>query len=172
MINSAIRACTWRCSVSLRKRRDVANETPGAYERSMSERLFTIGYQGRTVEDLVRALRAAGVERVIDVRELPLSRRRGFSKTPLSAALAKAGISYLHLRAAGNPYRHEAHDIERCLTLYRAHLDSKPDVIDAIRREAAEVPVALLCAEADPAACHRSVIAKKAATRSLSVTDL
>ena len=138
----------------------------------MGERLFTIGYQGRTVSGLVRALVDAGVERVIDVRELPLSRKRGFSKTPLSAALAEVGIAYVHLRAAGNPYRHEAHDIERCLALYRAHLDRRPDVVDEIRQLATAAPAALLCAEADPSHCHRSVIARKAATRSLAIENL
>lgn len=138
----------------------------------MGERLFTIGYQGRTVPELVRALTDAGVERVIDVRELPLSRKRGFSKTPLSAALAEAGIAYLHLKSAGNPYRHEAHDIERCLALYRAHLDSRPDVVAEIRQLAAAAPAALLCAEANPTQCHRSVIARKAAGRVLAITNL
>ena len=138
----------------------------------MAEPLFTVGYQGRTVVDLVRVLTDAGVKRVIDVRELPLSRKHGFSKTPLSAALAEAGIAYVHLKAAGNPYRHEAGDMERCLALYRAHLDRLPDVIAEIRQLAAGSPVALLCAEANPKQCHRSVIARKAAGRAFAITNL
>ena len=50
-------------------------------------RIFTIGYEGTTVPEFITALRRAGVERVIDVRALPLSRRPGFSKSPLKAAL-------------------------------------------------------------------------------------
>ena len=50
-----------------------------------------------------RALQAAGVERVIDVRALPLSRRPGFSRSPLRAALEEAGIEYVHLKALGTP---------------------------------------------------------------------
>jgi uncharacterized protein (DUF488 family) len=138
----------------------------------MSKRLFTIGYQGRTVPEIVAALREAGVERVIDVRELPLSRRRGFSKTPLSAALAAAGIGYIHVRAAGNPYRHEAADVERCLALYNAHLDARPEVVRTIRQLASEGPAALLCAEENASHCHRSVIARKAASRALAITNL
>ena len=66
-------------------------------------RIFTIGYEGATVGEFVDALQKAGVERVIDIRALPLSRRPGFSKTPLRGALAEAGIEYVHLKALGTP---------------------------------------------------------------------
>lgn len=52
----------------------------------ISMRIFTIGYEGATVEEFLAALQNAAVERLIDVRALPLSRRPGFSKTPLKAA--------------------------------------------------------------------------------------
>ena len=66
-------------------------------------KLFTIGYEGATMADFLAALGAAGVRRVIDVRALPLSRRSGFSKTPLKNALAEVGIDYVHLKALGTP---------------------------------------------------------------------
>src|SRR5438309_10731697 len=66
-------------------------------------RIFTIGYEGATVPEFIAALKNAGVERVIDVRALPLSRRPGFSKTPLKGALEEAGIEYIHLKALGTP---------------------------------------------------------------------
>src|SRR5438874_2948404 len=66
-------------------------------------RIFTIGYEGTTVPEFIVALKAAGVERVIDVRALPLSRRPGFSKSPLRAALGAAGVEYVHLKALGTP---------------------------------------------------------------------
>src|SRR4051794_20207544 len=66
-------------------------------------RIFTIGYEGTTIGEFIAALEAAGVERVIDVRALPLSRRPGFSKSPLRAALEEMGIEYLHLKALGTP---------------------------------------------------------------------
>ena len=70
----------------------------------MSTRLWTIGYERhRTHASLTEALHGAGVERLLDVRELPLSRRRGFSKRALAAALGAAGIRYDHERALGNP---------------------------------------------------------------------
>ena len=55
-------------------------------------RVFTIGYESATMADFIKALTTAGVERVIDVRAVPNSRRPGFSKTPLRNALAEAGI--------------------------------------------------------------------------------
>src|SRR5947199_5731473 len=66
-------------------------------------RIFTIGYEGATVAEFLAALQDAGVERVIDVRALPLSRRPGFSKTPLRLALEEVGIEYVHLKALGTP---------------------------------------------------------------------
>ena len=65
--------------------------------------IFTIGYEATTMAEFLAALNEAGVERVIDVRALPLSRRPGFSKSPLRAALAEAGIDYVHLKALGTP---------------------------------------------------------------------
>src|SRR2546427_80970 len=68
-------------------------------------KVFTIGYEATTMADFLAALTGAGVERVIDVRALPLSRRPGFSKTSLAASLAEAGIDYVHLKALGTPKR-------------------------------------------------------------------
>jgi hypothetical protein len=56
------------------------------------EKLFTIGYEGVELKDFITALKAAGATVLLDVRELPISRRRGFSKNALKAALAEAGI--------------------------------------------------------------------------------
>lgn len=66
-------------------------------------KVFTIGYEGATIESFLAALERAGVRRVIDVRQLPLSRRPGFSKAPLAAALKERGIGYVHLKALGTP---------------------------------------------------------------------
>src|SRR5437667_11304278 len=66
-------------------------------------RIFTIGYEGATAPEFIAALKKAGVERVIDIRALPLSRRPGFSKSPLKVALEDSGIEYVHLKALGTP---------------------------------------------------------------------
>jgi uncharacterized protein (DUF488 family) len=140
-------------------------------------KLFTIGYEGATMDEFLSALRHAGVERVIDVRALPLSRRPGFSKTPLKNALAEAGIDYVHLRALGTPAEGRAaaragrqHDLER---IYAGQLDLPEAMVAAeeMKRLAAEKPSALLCFERDPAGCHRTLLWRWVAARA-EVVDL
>jgi uncharacterized protein (DUF488 family) len=119
--------------------------------------LFTIGYEGVTPDGLVATLRSAGVDRVIDVRALPLSRRRGFSKTSLAEHLGVNGIEYVHLRIAGNPYRARP---TKGLSLFRRHLARSPEVIRAVRAAMRGHRAALLCVEHDAGDCHRSIIAE------------
>ena len=129
----------------------------------MKTALFTIGYEGRALDEFLGVLAKAKIDRLIDIRSLPLSRRRGFSKTPLSEALAGAGIEYLHLRSAGNPFRKEADAIAK----YKAHLP--PGAIDDVAEAARGHRAALLCYEADVATCHRGVLAPHVA-KALGVT--
>lgn len=131
--------------------------------------IFTVGYQGRTLPGLVSSLLEAGITLVIDVRALPLSRRKGFSKTPLRQGLSAAGISYVHLKAAGNPFREHRADVDKCLSLYREHLEQHPDVIDGLLKAADGKRAALLCVEEQAHACHRSVLAAGVRRRSHDV---
>jgi uncharacterized protein (DUF488 family) len=117
--------------------------------------LFTIGYEGLALDEFLARLHAAKIDRVIDIRELPLSRRKGFSKTPLAEALRAAGIGYIHLRSAGNPFRKEAD----ALVKYRVHIADATPVIAEVAEAARGHRAALLCYEADPATCHRSLVA-------------
>lgn len=127
-------------------------------------RIFTIGYEGTTVADFLSTLRGAGVERLIDVRAVPNSRRPGFSKTPLRNALAEEGIDYAHLRALGTPAdgraaaragRHE--ELER---IYAGQLELPEAIAQGAEMVelARDKPSALLCYERDPAGCHRSLL--------------
>ena len=127
-------------------------------------RIFTIGYEGATVAEFLDALRTAGVERVIDVRAVPNSRRPGFSKTPLRNALAEAGSDYVHLRPLGTPADGRAaaragriEDLER---IYAAQLDLPEAIVAAqqMRELAEEKPSALLCYEREPTCCHRTLL--------------
>ena len=132
-------------------------------------KIFTIGYEATTVPEFIAALQQAGVERVIDVRAVPLSRKPGFSKNVLKAGLEEAGIDYVHLKPLGTPAdgraaaragRHE--DLK---LIYAAQLDL-PEAIVAAEQMldlAAERPSALLCFERDPDQCHRSLLLAAAA---------
>jgi hypothetical protein len=110
-----------------------------------------------------RHVRAAGVERLIDVRELPISRRRGYAKTALSQAMADAGIEYLHIKALGNPkpFRdlYKSGNVEEGRRRYEDHLlsDQRP-ALDSLVPLLREKRCALMCVEHDPATCHRTVI--------------
>ena len=127
----------------------------------MDQFALKVGYSGKRIGGFVEILRAAGVDLVVDVRELPLSRAKGFSKSPLRAALADAGIEYVHLRAAGNPYRDRKSDIQTCLAMYASHIDSHPTVLDDVDRVIAGRRAALLCVEATACECHRSILADR-----------
>jgi len=127
-------------------------------------RIFTIGYEGTTMDEFLAALKAAGVERLIDVRALPLSRRPGFSKSPLRAALEEVGIEYVHLKALGTPAegrsaaragRHA--DLER---IYAGQLELPEAIVQGAQmiELAEEKPSALLCFEREPAHCHRTLL--------------
>lgn len=127
-------------------------------------RIFTIGYEGATMGEFLSALQQAGVERVIDVRAVPNSRRPGFSKTPLRNALSEAGIDYIHLRALGTPAagREAARagrkkDLER---IYTGQLETPQAMAEGAMMLdlAAERPSALLCYERQPANCHRTLL--------------
>jgi uncharacterized protein (DUF488 family) len=128
----------------------------------IAKRIFTIGYEGATQEEVLAALRAAGVERVIDVRAVPLSRKPGFSKNVLAAGLKEAGVDYVHLKALGTPpagreaARKGRH--AEMLNIYAAQLETPEAGADAARMLdlAGEKPSALLCFERDPAHCHRT----------------
>src|SRR3954469_5721356 len=132
-------------------------------------RIFTIGYEGATVGEFLAALQNAGVERVVDVRAIPNSRRPGFSKTPLRNALAEAGVDYVHLRALGTPAdgraaaragRHD--DLER---IYAGQLELPEAIVQSAQmlELAAEKPSALLCYEREPAHCHRTLLLRAVA---------
>ena len=131
--------------------------------------IFTIGYEATTVPEFVGALKTAGVERLIDVRALPLSRRPGFSKSPLRGALEEAGIEYVHLKALGTPAqgrtaaragRHA--DLER---IYAGQLELPEAMAQSAQmlELAAEKPSALMCMERDPRHCHRTLLLKAVA---------
>jgi uncharacterized protein (DUF488 family) len=143
----------------------------------MTLKIFTIGYEGVTVDEFIAALRKAGVERVIDIRAVANSRRPGFSKTPLSNALGEAGIEYVHLRALGTPAdgraAARAHRDEDLKRIYAGQLELPEAIAQSAQmlHLAAEKPSALLCMERDPKHCHRTLLVQ-AVARDAEIVDL
>jgi len=146
--------------------------------RAKAKPLFTIGYERLSLPTLVTALKRAKVKALIDVRELPNSRRAGFSKRTLAATLQEARISYTHLKALGTPKAgREANKARRWKEFWKIVDDSlaKPEARLALE-EAAEIAAAqtacLLCLEHDHAICHRDRVAEMLSTRGFAVTHL
>ena len=131
--------------------------------------LSTIGYEGISLEAFIATLKAAKITLLLDVRELPISRRRGFSKTALSEALSSAGIAYQHERALGTPrqVRHrlrEDGDFKRYFADFREYLASQRKLLDELARTLSG-RVTLLCYERNAEECHRSVVVNALARR-------
>jgi uncharacterized protein (DUF488 family) len=130
-------------------------------------RLFTIGYEGADIESVIDALLRAGVTTLVDVRDAPVSRKKGFSKKALEAALAGAGITYLHLRWLGNPRpgrdAGRAGDIPTYHRIYLARLatpEAQAQLAEA-GRIADRGGACLMCYEHDPTLCHRTILADR-----------
>ena len=144
-----------------------------------TRRLFTIGYEGKTVEELLDQLAEAEVKLLIDVRAVAASRRPGFSKTALAGALRDRGIDYLHLRPLGTPKagREAARKgrIAEMHAIFAEQLET-PEAelaMEQAKSAAAERPSALLCFEADAGHCHRAVVAERlAAAEAFEIHDL
>ncbi len=127
--------------------------------------LATIGYEGSSLEDFIATLLAANITTLVDVREVPASRKKGFSKNALREVLEDVGMTYVHLVGLGDPK--EGRDAARegrsddFLKIYTAHM--KTPVAQADLKEAAEITgaggVCLMCYERDYKDCHRKLVA-------------
>jgi uncharacterized protein (DUF488 family) len=134
--------------------------------------LATIGYEHSTVPSFLATLAEAGVELVVDVRAVAGSRRPGFAKTKLAENLAGARIGYLHLRGLGTPAEGRAAarsgDPAGMQRIFAEHLESSVAQDDLATLQGlvqSGQRVCILCLEADPAHCHRSLVAAALAER-------
>jgi len=142
--------------------------------------LYTIGYERLLPPELVNELTVAGVLRLIDVRYRPQSRRPGMSKTRLGELLGDHGIAYEHRKALGTPpdirWLYRAGRAEEARAAFLEHVErTAAEELDALAGELERAPAtALMCLEADPAGCHRRVLADALRRRrpQLEVVDL
>jgi uncharacterized protein (DUF488 family) len=138
----------------------------------MSARLlYTIGDDKTLLKDVVSTVAAARVATLIDVRDWPISRRLGFSKRQLAAAIGEAGMRYIHLQALGTPPEGRLAGRRREWDRFWGIVEEKltrPEAEFALQ-EAAEIaeaaPSCLLCYEADWQICHRRRVAEILAQR-------
>ena len=133
--------------------------------------LFTIGYEKALLRDVLATLTGAGVATLIDVRDRPISRRPGFSKRQLAAAIEDAGMRYVHLAALGTPpegrLANRRREWERFWRIVEEKLASTEAELDLQKAGelAAAPPSCLLCYEGDWRVCHRRRIAEILAQR-------
>src|SRR5437870_1543593 len=142
--------------------------------------VLTIGHSTRTVEEFIGLLQAHAVSRVIDVRTVPRSRHNPqFNKTSLPGSLKKAGLSYVHLPGLGG-LRHAQCDSVN-LGWHNASFRGYADYMQTPEFEknleqlilmAHEERLALMCAEALPWRCHRSLIADALLVRGVQAEDI
>lgn len=126
--------------------------------------IYTIGYEGATLEDFIATLKGKGVKVLIDIRELPMSRRRGFSKSALSQAAEEAGLSYRHEKALGSPrdIRNQLRadgDYKTYFQAFDRYLKTQSDLLEELARSVKGSAV-LMCYERDPLICHRRSVAR------------
>lgn len=135
-------------------------------------RFYTIGYEGRTIDIFVERLKKKGIARLIDVRERPLSRKKGFSKNVLRNRLEVEGIEYIHMPQLGSPsdIRHDYKDGGSEIVFfekYRQYVrDYRMDDIRELERYVSEKPSVIMCFEDAYMHCHRRILAELVAEMS------
>lgn len=130
-------------------------------------KLYTFGYEGLDLDTFIDRLKEAGVRQLVDVREYPLSRKKGFSKNALSAALVARGIEYVSVTALGCPkvirqrFKLDGDwgTYERSFCRY---LKTQANAVRELALAAKRKTACLLCFEADYNRCHRSLVARAA----------
>ena len=127
--------------------------------------IFTIGYEGLTPRQFFGLIASAKISMLIDVRELPLSRKRGFSKTPLARICKRRRIFYRHMPELGCP-RHIRHEYRQdgdwatYTKRFKTHLSGQGNALAELAKVAADEKVCLLCFERDFNFCHRTYVAQ------------
>ncbi len=126
--------------------------------------VFTIGYEGLNIDAFMSLLVEHGVETVVDIRELPLSRKPGFSKKALASVLNLSGLEYVHMVDLGCPkpvrnrYREDG-NWKRYTEGFLKYLNTQGVAIAELSDLVSSSSCALLCYEADFNFCHRSMVA-------------
>jgi uncharacterized protein (DUF488 family) len=142
--------------------------------------VLTIGHSTRTIEDFVSALTAYAVERLVDVRSIPKSRRvPQFNSDALATSLREQGIEYVHLKSLGGrrPTKKDSINTGWRNASFRGYADymATDEFRNGISRLldlASEKRTAIMCAEAVPWRCHRSLIGDALLTRGADVEDI
>ena len=132
----------------------------------MPGELFTIGYEGVSIDNFITHLKDNAINCLLDVREIPLSRKRGFSKTALSERLNQENITYVHFKELGSPkpIRDKLktnHDYSVFFKKVDEYLTNKIKAVEDAYRYVSKNTCCLMCFEHLAATCHRKIVASK-----------
>ncbi|MFY9684434.1 MAG: DUF488 domain-containing protein [Pseudolabrys sp.] len=149
-------------------------------KKSATAPLFTVGYEQAKPISVLNELKRAKIEVLVDTRAVAASRRPGFSKRQLAAALDEEGISYVHLQKLGTPAEGRAAarsgDTDALWRIYDKHIrsaDAQSELRELIALIKSGKRIALLCYCRDPKTCHRSrIVANVKKRMAVKVTDL
>ena len=127
---------------------------------------FTVGYEGLDIGSFVSRLKDNSIECIIDVRAMPLSRKKGFSKTALSQRLERENIGYVHFKELGSPKPlrdglKKTGDYGEFFEKMDEYLSSKKGNIEQAYGYVSKSTCCLMCFENLAAACHRKIVARK-----------
>ena len=133
---------------------------------SDATKILTIGYEGREIGEFVDRLKRFSVSRLIDVRELPLSRKKGFSKSVLKERLKEEDIEYTHMKALGSPSSVRKKlksdlDYDYFFGAYSKHLSNNMEAVKEVYQFISDNIICIMCYERFPNKCHRSAVANK-----------
>lgn len=132
----------------------------------MAKVLFTVGYEGFDIGSFIAHLKSNNINCLLDVREIPLSRKRGFSKTGLAQRLKQQKIRYVHFKDLGSPksIREKlklTQDYSTFFDKIEKYLASKKESIETAYDYVINNTSCLMCFERLAATCHRKVVATK-----------
>ena len=136
----------------------------------MSRQLFTVGYEGRDINTFLHNLRSNGIDCVLDIRQHPLSRKPGFSKSQLARRLDRLRIQYVHLPDLGTPkpLREHLKSTGNYSIFFRKmdnHLANKKGALETAYSYVTNHTCCLMCFERLAAACHRKLVARRIEVR-------
>jgi len=128
--------------------------------------LYTVGYEGWEIDNFVSYIKNNKIRCIIDVREIPLSRKKGFSKTALKNRLADAAINYIHMPELGSPrdIRQKLkadRNYEYFFKVFSDYISQKKDSIEELYQKIVNEVCCLLCYEHSSSKCHRSIVANE-----------
>ncbi|WP_349898360.1 DUF488 domain-containing protein [Parafrigoribacterium soli] len=146
----------------------------------MTETIFTIGHSTRPIDEFIRLLHAHGVRRLADVRTIAKSRHNPqFNETELTVSLPEAGIAYQRLEALGGLRHTTADSVNGAWrnASFRGYADymQTPEfaaAVDGLVELGESEPTAIMCAEAVPWRCHRSLVGDALLVRGIRVLDI